>query len=38
VAGLQLARNLLAGSNGYANTKNGAGTEPAAVEEGAKVS
>jgi flotillin len=35
VAGLQLARNLLAGSNG--NAKNGAG-DPAAVEEGAKVS
>src|SRR3954471_4766623 len=35
VAGLQLARNLLAGSNG--NGKNGAG-DRAAVEEGAKVS
>src|SRR5215213_131154 len=35
VAGLQLARNLLAGSNGIG--KNGAG-DPAAVEEGAKVS
>ena len=38
VAGLQLARSLLAGSNGYGNSKNGTGTEPAAVEEGAKVS
>ena len=42
VAGLQLARNLLAGAtgggNGNAISKNGTGTEPAAVEEGAKVS
>jgi uncharacterized membrane protein YqiK len=42
VAGLQLARNLLAGATGgtigNANSKNGTGTELAAVEEGAKVS
>jgi len=40
VAGLQLARSLLAGSNGGGNgkTQNGVGPEPAAVEEGAKVS
>ena len=42
VAGLQLARNLLAGATGgtigNANSKNGTGTEPAAIEEGANVS
>jgi uncharacterized membrane protein YqiK len=40
VAGLQLARSLLGGSNGGGNgkTQNGAGPDPAAVEEGAKVS